>query len=219
VAGAVYEPLSQAIARDLREAILDGRIAPGERIRQEAVAKELGASRIPVREALAQLETEGLVTIVPHSGARAARPVLAEMVELYKLREELEPLAIAEAVAHVGDAELARLTVMAHALERAPLDLPAFLRDDRAFHLASYAAAPMPRLLGMIEDLWNATQQYRRLYVRALGPGDDVGLGFLEHRLIIDALERRDEVEARSLVASHVRRTRQSLSAHPEAFR
>src|SRR5581483_9108070 len=64
------ELLGQAIAARLREAILDGRLAPGTPIRQEALAQQLGTSRIPVREALRQLESEGLLTLVPHSGAQ-----------------------------------------------------------------------------------------------------------------------------------------------------
>ncbi len=78
----------------LREAILAGRLSPGSRVRQEELAEEFGISRIPVREALRRLEAEGLVVLVPNSGAWVAKLDRAECVEIYRIREQIEPLAI-----------------------------------------------------------------------------------------------------------------------------
>src|SRR5262245_28348425 len=82
-----YEPRAASVARSVREAILSGRLKPGARIRQEDLAQQHGTSRIPVREALRQLETDGLVTLVPHSGARVAVMDFAGFSELYRIRE------------------------------------------------------------------------------------------------------------------------------------
>ena len=84
----------ELIVRELRDEILDGRLRPGERIHQQAVAERFGTSRLPVREALRQLQHEGLVVVLPNAGARVARLDQAELVEVYLLRERLEPLAI-----------------------------------------------------------------------------------------------------------------------------
>jgi DNA-binding GntR family transcriptional regulator len=83
---------SQRITDALRTEILDGGYQPGQRIKQEDIAARLGASRIPVREALRMLQAEGLVTLVANSGAWVARLSLAECAELYQIRERLEPL-------------------------------------------------------------------------------------------------------------------------------
>src|SRR5579884_2201620 len=81
-----YEPLGDVVTRQVREAIIEGRLKPGIRIRQEELARQFGVSRIPVREALRRLESEGLITVVPHSGARVARMDIGECNELYRVR-------------------------------------------------------------------------------------------------------------------------------------
>src|SRR4051794_18101373 len=80
------------IASELREAILTGEYAPGDRVRQEDLADRHGASRVPVREALRMLESEGLVTLVANTGAWVSRVSLAECEEIYRIRERIEPL-------------------------------------------------------------------------------------------------------------------------------
>lgn len=214
-----YEPLNRVVARVVREAILDGRLRSGARIRQEALAKRLGTSRIPVREALLELEAEGLTTMTPHSGARVAKLDLAEHTEIYRLREVIEPMAIAESVPLLTDEQVDEVRRHHDAVvESAGLaDHFKWLAEDRAFHLATYVAAPMPRVRRMIEGFWNTTQQYRRAYLSTLTQ-DRIELVNGEHRLLVDALERRDGVEAASLLSSHIRRTRLTLSAHPELF-
>ncbi|MEZ5076953.1 MAG: GntR family transcriptional regulator [Solirubrobacterales bacterium] len=210
-----FVPVGQLIARRLREAILSEDLPPGTRIRQAPVAAEYGTSRIPVREALAQLETEGLVTLTPHSGARVARFDIGEHVELYRIRELLEPLAVGESARLLSDEEIAELGRKAERIERSAGEPAAYLVADREFHLATYAAAPMTRLLEMIDSLWNQTTHYRRAYLRLVREADrDVDLGYLEHRLLLDSLARRDAETAAELVRMHLRRTRVRITEH-----
>ena len=212
-----YEPLGDVVTRQVREAILSGRLKPGTRLRQQEFARRFGISRIPVREALRRLESEGLVTLVPHSGARVARMDIGECTELYRLRELIEPMAIAESLPNLSDQQLAALRGLLSVIERSLDDPARWLGLDRRFHLESYAAAPMPRVLTMIERLWNQTQQYRRAYLATDHVGK-VELANLEHRLILDALERRDPVGAASCLRSHLRRTAKTLMRHPDLF-
>ncbi|HEY1689954.1 MAG TPA: GntR family transcriptional regulator [Solirubrobacteraceae bacterium] len=209
------KPLSQAIASRLRDAIIDGRLPPGMAIRQEILASHLGTSRIPVREALRKLETEGMLTLVPHSGARVARLDLAEHVELYRIREALEPLAIAESALRLSDEQLQELRELATLIEDSRDDLQAWIQHDRTFHLASYAAAPFPRLLRMIHGFWNTTQHYRRAHVSNFDRRA-YEIIHAEHRMILEALERHDPVDAEERQRSHIRRTRIELTAHAE---
>jgi len=217
------EPLSQVATRYLREAILEGRLGAGVRIRQEAVARELGTSRIPVREALQQLENEGLISLSPRIGARVARLDFEESAELYRIREELEPLAIAESAPRLTDAAIDQLRELMLQIERSH-DPALWLLLDRRFHLASYAAAPMPRLLKMIEGFWNSTQQYRRIYYgmvardRQESSPDVLPMTHLDHRMLCDALERRDAIDAGSILRTHIRRTRLALARNQEMF-
>jgi DNA-binding GntR family transcriptional regulator len=211
-----YEPMASVVARSVREAILDGRLEPGERIRQEDIARRLGTSRIPVREALRQLETEGLVSLVPHSGARVAVLDYERFSELYRLREVVEPMAIAESASRLSDAQLAHLAELADVIRESAGDPPRWLEADRRFHLESYAAAPLPRVLSLIEGFWNQTQQYRRAYLYTVQP--QIEIVTAEHRLILEALERRDPQDAADLQRVHIRRTRLTLTPHSELF-
>lgn len=215
--GTGYEPLGQAIARVVREAIQDGRLRPGTPIRQEALAKRLGASRIPVREALRQLESEGLVTLVPHSGARVARLDISEHIEVYRIREALEPIAIAESATRLTEEQLHELRELMVLVEDSQSDPNLWIRHDRTFHLATYEAAPFPRLLRMINDFWNSTQHYRRAHLKTFTP-ETFEIIHLEHRMILEALERHDPVDAEQRQRSHIRRTRLDLTAHAELF-
>lgn len=200
----------------IRELILTGEYPPGSKISQETLASRFGTSRIPVREALSRLESDGLVVLKPNCGAWVAKLDLKECLEIYKIRERIEPLALSEAVARISDEEIDRLEELVTAMESAG-DTEAFLRLDREFHLASYRAADMQQLAGMVERFWNTTQHYRRAFTGLLGR-DGSWIIHAEHKLIIDALRRRDAVGAGHILHEHIRRTRFELERHQELF-
>ncbi|QRG06208.1 GntR family transcriptional regulator [Xanthobacter dioxanivorans] len=203
---------SHAIAADLRAGILDGLFTPGTRVRQEELAERYGTSRIPVREALRDLESEGLVVLVPNSGAWIAKTDINECVEIYQIRERIEPLALSESIRRMDDATIARLAELCAQIE-ASTEVEDFLKLDREFHLLSYKAAAMPTLLAMIERFWNTTQHYRRAYSHLIGK-DGQWIIHAEHRLIMEAIRRRDPVDVQHLLESHIRRTRLHLQAN-----
>ena len=210
---------SQRIADTLRAAILDGSYAPGERIRQEDVAAKSGASRIPVREALRVLHSEGLVTLVANSGAWVTRRSLAECAELYQIRERLEPLLLRASMPRLDAAALDRLEVLAAEMEGTRGDVDAFLRADREFHLSSYATAAGTETGQIIARMWNTTQHYRREFTRlSAGRYDGMAVTHLEHRLLLDCLGRGDADDAERVLVTHIRRTRLELARHPEIF-
>src|SRR4051794_400121 len=99
----------QRVADELRRLILAGEFQPGKRIGQEMLAERFNASRMPVREALRLLESEGLVSIVPHSGAWVSKLDAFEFDQTYKLREVVEPLAIRESIPNLTDEQVDRL--------------------------------------------------------------------------------------------------------------
>jgi DNA-binding GntR family transcriptional regulator len=208
--------VSQRVAGYLREAILSGEIVPGERIRQEEVAARFGTSRLPVREALRILEAEGLTEHHTNKGARVPRLDRHEVDVLYQMRERLEPLALAESLPHLSEDDFRRLEEIQGRIE-ANTDVAEFLALDREFHLLTYAGCPIEQLSSMVVRLWNSTQHYRRTFMQLTGPARRWVVN-AEHRLILDAAERRDAVDAERYLSGHIRRTRIELSRHPEAF-
>ena len=207
---------TQRVANHLRDAILGGALGPGDRVRQEDVAQQLGASRLPVREALQMLAAEGLIENEPNKGARVPRLSMHQVDVMYRMREQLEPLAVAESLPELDDSDLGRLVELQDEIEEGT-DVHGFLELDREFHLLTYAGCRIEQLSTAIHRLWNSTQHYRRAFVQISGPSR-MWVVNAEHRLIIDAMFRRDEVDAGRFIGGHIRRTRIELSHRPEVF-
>jgi DNA-binding GntR family transcriptional regulator len=201
---------SERVAAYLREAILDGTIAPGERIRQEEVAERLGASRLPVREALRMLELEGLTELVVNKGARVPTLDTHELDIVYRMRERLEPLALIESMPHLSTDQLDELADIQSRIEN-HTDVAEFLQLDRAFHLLTYSECHFDQLLNSVTRLWNTTQHYRREFMALAGPHRRWVVN-AEHALILDAIRRQDPSDAERYLSGHIRRTRIELS-------
>ncbi|MDU0328190.1 GntR family transcriptional regulator [Microbacterium sp. KSW2-21] len=203
------------IADVLRDEILRGVHPPGTRIRQEDLAARHTTSRLPVREALRLLESEGLVTLVANSGAWVSRLTLAECEELYLVRERIEPVLLGLSAPLLTPADLDELDGLADLMEGA--DAEEFLVHDRAFHLLTYAPARTVMLGDTVVGLWNRTHHYRRAFVAAAHARHD-GAAHHDHRLLVAALRRGDAEEAAHVLERHIRRTRIELERHPEIF-
>ena len=204
------------VADELREAILRGVYPPGTRLRQEELAGQYGASRVPVREALRLLASEGLVTTVANAGAWIARLSLQECVELYQVRERIEPLLLRYSMPELSEGQIDRLAELADTMARTT-DVEHFLELDREFHLGSYAGAGTTFLGPTVQRLWNTTQHYRRAFTRLL---DDESNRIVhdEHHMLVAAIRERDSDDAERILLGHIRRTRRQLARHPEVF-
>lgn len=214
----------EEISAALRAEIVDGRLPPGSHIRQEAVAQRLGVSRVPVREALLQLANEGLVKLVPNAGAYVSNLDLAELHEVYLLRERLEPFLLATSCLRLDEATIAELHERAAEMERLVTivdghehcaDEFAWLELDKRFHQLTFVGADLPHFRALSEGFWNATQRYRRAYM--LLP-HRYELTHREHAMLLEVIGRRSAVDAEALLLMHIRRTRVTLEAHPEFF-
>ena len=209
--------LSTRIADELRTAILSGELSPGERIRQEDLAEQFGASRIPVREALRILVTDGLVNMVSNSGAWVSSLTQQECSEQYQIRERLEPLLLRYNMPLLTSEDFTRASELVESMKSAP-DLETFMRLDREFHWVTYSRAETNMLTDVIERLWNTTQPYRRVFMTLVRSAGGIEVTHLEHDLLLEAIKRRDSEEAESLLHGHIRRTRIELDRHPEVF-
>jgi DNA-binding GntR family transcriptional regulator len=194
------------VLEDLRMQILRGEYPPGTRIITHRVAQEYGVSAIPVREALNQLEQEGLVQIIPHVGAVTTPLSARDLEELFEVRIALERLAVEKAVPHLNDADVAELEAMARELEEAwaaGRDDEVLNRLNRAFHERLYQHSGNRRLQKLISDLWD----YSTRYPPALSSGQATTADALrEHRQILAALRARDGEEAARLTVRHKER-------------
>jgi DNA-binding GntR family transcriptional regulator len=207
---------SQRIATALKDAILAGEIPPGEWLRQDEIAVRFGASRLPVREALRILESEGLAVLSPNRGARVPELSLREVNTYYRMRERLEPLTLIESLEHITDTQIDRMEGIQREIEL-NTDVSRFLVLDREFHMTSYAACPSGMLLATTVRLWNSTQHYRRAFMLLAG-NDRAAVVNAEHRLLLDAISRRDAEDSERFLVGHIRRTRVALTSHPEVF-
>lgn len=207
---------SARIADNIRADILGGKLAPGARIRQEDVAERFGASRLPVREALRSLESDGLVTLVANTGAWVSRLTLDECVEIYQTRERIEPLLLRYAFPNYPADRIDELSALANRME-ATRDVEDFLLLDREFHLLSYEGSGTSLLGDLVHRLWNATQHYRRAYTKSL---DDHRRRIVhdDHHMFTTTLRDGDSEGAERVLEAHIRRTRLQLAQHPEVF-
>jgi len=198
----------------IRLGITTGRYPLGSRLDQGVLAAERGISTIPVREALRRLEAERLVEISPRRGAFVATISTDEMIEIYKIREALDGLAISEAVPRLTDSDLVRIEVILQELETATAahDLELTLLLNRQFHGTTYAAAAMPRLTEMISNLTDRYSIYNKVYIPRHSEHSTH-----EHRAIFEACRERDVDRAVELTHQHLQRARQQMTNALEA--
>jgi DNA-binding GntR family transcriptional regulator len=210
------EVASERVASVLADRILSGSLAPGTRILQDELAEELGASRIPVREALRILSSRGLVTLRANVGAWVSQMTLHDLTLSYTVRERIEPLLLTESMTRLRDSDVDRMDKIQQRIEQNE-GVEAFLRLDREFHWTSYSAHQSPQLAEMVHQLWDTTQHYRRAFVQ-LAHSEGSWVIDAEHRLLLEALRRRDEETASAVLELHIRRTRLALADHSELF-
>lgn len=185
----------EAVLSELRRMLVTGELAPGEPLRQEALAETLGVSRVPVREALKVLEGEGAVVHEPHKGYVVAELSVDDLVEVYRLREILEAEAIRVAVPRLTASDLDALAAAAADVDSAGRsgDVTAMTEANRRFHFLLFDAAGMPRLSRTLRQLWDATDVYRSVYFSGVTNRQRVKH---EHKALLVALRSGDAAAA-----------------------
>jgi len=214
----VNAPLVQSITSQLivrfRERILAGTYAPGSALRQDSLASEFGTSKIPVREALVQLQSEGLVDIFPNRGFQVRPLAAAELDEIFSLRLQIEPIAVARGakLAAPADQIAARgaLDQLNDAL--AAEEFGASGQLNRAFHLLLV----VPRLQPVAAEIMGRLHTLAQRYVQAhLEPKGRVKRAMREHATLFKAWSTGKSKEVRALIHSHIESTRDDLARVP----
>ena len=200
---------SQALEA-LRTQILRGHFPDGEALRQDALARQLGVSRIPIREALRQLEAEGLVTFTPHRGAVVSKLSLEEIDEVFELRAETETGLLRRAIPHLTPEHFKRLDEILiryeRALERGEVAVWGELNWQ--FHSTLYAPADRPITLGLMQRLHDHADRYVRVQLAVTHWESRASQ---EHRAIAAAARRKDTRRACVLLRQHILSAGQSL--------
>ena len=194
------ESAGSRVAQGLRDRLRTGALAPGTVLSQSDIAAEYGVSRIPVRDALHILSTEGLVELAV-TGAVVTGLSIPELQELYEMREALEPVVTAIAVPNVGRAEIARMTALAEQMEAEGTSPADWLEANARFHALVYEQADRPRMVALTEQLRRLTDRYVYLHLEVIG---DVEHLHEEHRRILDAVRRGDPREVAELTRLHL---------------
>ncbi len=187
----------------LRENILRGVYPEGAPLRQDALAADLGVSRIPVREALRQLEVEGLVTFRPHVGVVVSSLALSEIQELFDLRALMEVDLLRRGLPALTTADLDRAAEILEAFEAAFQggDVAAWGALNWDFHAALLNPAGRPLTMQILQHLRNQSDRYTRLQL-SLTHGE--GRAREEHRGILTAVRNREVEHACALLAAHI---------------
>ena len=206
----VHRTLASAIVEQLRQGILAGEYAAGSQLRQDALAASFGVSRIPVREALFQLEAEGLVHIEPHKGAVVSAFSLAEIDDVFDLRLLLEPRLLAPSAALLSAADYAEIAALdaAFAAAIAQQDVARWGELNARFHLALYRHAPQPRTLAIVASLLQTSDRYTRLQMNRAGA---LGRAEREHRKLLALCRSGDITAACVHLAAHIEAVRKDL--------
>jgi DNA-binding GntR family transcriptional regulator len=197
------QTLSMLTLDAIRERILHGYFTEGAPLRQDALAAELGVSRIPVREALRQLEAEGLVTFSPHVGAVVSSLSLDEIRELSEIRALIESDLLRRAIPRIDDDDLARAEEILNRYGTAP-EAATVVRWGELnwqFHSTLYAPANKPLSMGIVHNLHHHSERYFRMQVRLMRSETRATE---EHQAILAAVARRDVEHATSLLIAHI---------------
>jgi DNA-binding GntR family transcriptional regulator len=198
-----------AVLDALRDRILSGAVAAGRPVRQDALAAELGISKIPLREALARLEQEGLVRAEPNRGFFVRPLSAAEAEEVYELRLKLEPDAAAAGAAAATPADQAEAEAaseaLAEAIARGSASVGAL---NRAYHIALVRPSGQAVTTEILARLHVLSQRYVRVHLEPGGRGDRAGE---EHRELLDAWLGRRLYRVRALTRDHIGATLEDL--------
>lgn len=194
----------------IRDAIIQRRLEPGQKIDQIRLAEELNVSLVPVREALRALEAEGLVMIVPRRGAFVTEVSKEHLDDLYAARQIIEGEVAYRAVDRLTDGDLERLRALAEAMKArtAEGDIRGFMALNREFHMTIYERAGNQHLIDIIYGLWERSELYRFRYVFVL---HNAGMVHEEHSEIVKACADRDAERLRACVVAHIVHTQKGL--------
>ncbi len=205
-----YKPLGDIVFEFLRDAILTGKLKPGERLMEIALSEKLGVSRTPVREAMKKLEQENFIEIVPRKGAYVADINAKDMIDVLDIRALLEGFASSLAASRMSEKEVKELERLQEKFEKAILleDKESLIETDNKFHDLIYRSTRNDKLTEIIKGLQDQFHRFRIIYFSEF---DDYANILEGHKRILKAIKSQDSQEARILAEDHIHVVKQSV--------
>lgn len=205
-----YKPLREIVFEAMREAIVSGRLAPGERLVEIKLADEMGVSRTPVREAIRKLELEGFVIMMQRKGAYVAGLSPKEIRDVFEIRSTLESLAARLAAERISESQLEQLRRQLADIESKikTHELEAVVKSDIIFHDILFNASGNARLVTMLSNLREQIHRYRSMSLSY--PGRML-IAMDEHRAIVKAIVAHDPEAAANAALMHMESAEHSL--------
>lgn len=198
-----YLPLRDVVFNTLRQAILHGDLKPGERLMEIKLAKQLGVSRTPIREAIRMLELEGLVVMIPRRGAAVAQITKQDLEDVLEVRCSLEELAVELACTRITGNELKKLHDVLRDFEHAcdTNNLQILAEKDVEFHDIIFESTGNRRLIQLLNNLREQMFRYRLEYLKDETSHDRL---LLEHKTIENDIRNHDVESARQHIKEHI---------------
>lgn len=202
--------LGSRVFHIIRENILAGKYAPNEELKEKTIGEELGVSRTPVREALRQLELEGLVSIIPNKGAYVVGLTQKDMQDIYEIRCRLEGLCARWAAKNITKEQLDELEEIVFLAEfhAKKGNAEQLVELDNKFHETLYAAAGSKELQRVLSDFHHYLQRVRKVTLTDEKRASDSNQ---EHMMIVEALKEHDEDKAEKLATQHISSTAKNM--------
>lgn len=191
------DTLPMQVLNKLMDWIMDGKLKMGEKLNTEELARQLGVSRMPIREALKSLEKMGLAESIPYVGVKLVSLEQEDVLQIYLMRQLLEPLAAGEACKKITEEQIHELEEIHKEyipiVEADEIDAKKLYLQNRKFHFAIYSISEMDRVCAMIESLWDTLSFFKLIYGRDLIKNTNGAKNMIaEHQGYIDALKDRD---------------------------
>ena len=207
-----YLPLRDVVFNTLRQAILKGELAPGERLMEIQLAEKLGVSRTPIREAIRKLELEGLVLMIPRKGAEVAKISEKSLRDVLEVRRSLEELAIELACQRMTDEEIDQLEQRQNAFKNAIHKGNAMniAETDEAFHDVIYLGTGNDKLVQILNNLREQMYRYRLEYLKDTHSHEKLDG---EHQAIFENIRNGDKEAVCTMVGQHIDNQKEAILA------
>lgn len=218
------DTLPMQILSKLMDWIMDGKLKMGEKLNTEELARQLGVSRMPIREALSGLEKMGLAESVPYVGMKLVSLTQEDVLQIYLMRQALEPIVAEKSCANITKEDIKELEII-HSeyvqIVKAPeLDAKNLYLQNRKFHFAIYSISGMDRVCSVIESLWNTLSFFKLIYGRDIVKKNSGGVdrSIAEHQSYIDNLKEGNVNALRQNLHDNLAKRIEGISAESDYY-
>lgn len=218
-----HNKLPDAVLDKLMDWIMSGKLSMGAKLNTEELASQLGVSRMPIREALSNLEKKGLAESVPYAGTRLVTLTKEDVRQIYIARTALEPVAARYACEKITEKEIDNLRKI-HAdymeiVRQEKLDAIDVYQQNRLFHFSIYRASKLERVCTMIESLWDNLSFFKLIYgQKLLDCKDSREKMIMEHQSYLDALEKHDSDLIYHLLEKNLKKRAEDIPYYSDAY-